>query len=241
MALRREQIPAFANRFIEEFNSIGGPSATYPFYEQAVYFAIDQVRRAPNVEYTRIGRHDFYRSENGLGLFNRICRIKSRSRRAGRRSRQRGSRRQHDHDLGNGLLVCTTEDVKAACGAYLEQFPDGTFVCAAGSRVHEQCIFIRRLATNTRRKEIRIYNCNWFDSGSTIIKFLCRIIDCEKNVYHSALHRRRNNELGICGALSWCEILLHFWTMTNPFERSVAVYHYRDHERRLNWMKSPKK
>lgn len=229
MALRREEIPAFTDSFIEDFNRTFGPDAEQ-LYEQSVYFALDKVRRAPGVEYIRIGRHDFYHSSIGLGLYHRIGRFESRPR---SQKRQSLARRPHDHDLGNGLLVCSTEDIKAASGAYLEQYPNGSFVCAIGSRTHEQVVFIRRLDGNPRRKDIRVYNCNWFVPGCSIITKLCRIIDCERGVYHSAIHRRENIN-GICGALSWCEIALHFWTMTCPFQRMVALYHFRNHTQKIN-------
>lgn len=221
--MESRNIPSYVSSFIESFNDKGGLNSNI-LYEQAIYYAMEEVRRTPGVQVLRIGRHDFYFLPSiQLGIFVRVCRFKS---------VPRGHNRQeHPFDMTNGLLACSTEDAKAACGALLQEHPNATFVCGIGNRSHEQAVFITR---EGRSKNVRIYNCNWFTASARIVDEFCRSIDCVKSVYHSALHRRSNNAEGICGALSWCEIVIHFRTATAPFNRAVAIYSLRQHERRLN-------
>lgn len=148
-------IDAFADFFIEEFNSRGGHNAD-PFYEQAIYSGMDEVRRLPGVQQLRVGRHDFYYSAvTKLGLFLRVCRYDS-------VSRNTINRRTHPHDTANGLLACSIDDTIAVCGALLNLHPDSTFVCAIGNRAHEQAMFIKR-QNGAMKKDVRIFNCNTYE------------------------------------------------------------------------------
>lgn len=124
--MSRFDIPTYITNFIEEFNRRGGnKNNPVVYYEQAVYFAMDEVRLTTGVVQLRVGRHDFYYSAtNQLGLFLRACRLNSTSRNTNRRA--------HPHDLTNGMLACSTADVQAACGAFLSEYPSATFVCAIG-------------------------------------------------------------------------------------------------------------
>lgn len=164
-----------------------------PYYEQAVYFAMEQVRRTEGVIQLRIGRHDFYYlPEIELGLFLRLCRY----------STEQGvtSRNVHPHDLTNGLLATSTITVQAACGAFLTEYPKATLACGIGSRLHEQAMFVKNKA-GTRKKEMRVYNCNWYSSSVALVAQFRRLCNVETFVYHSALHRRQNcSDRGICGA-----------------------------------------
>lgn len=220
-------IPAYTTYFIEQFNQMGGQNGNTPYYEQAVYFAMEEVRRTNGVTQLRVGRHDFYYlPEIELGLFLRLCRY----------STEQGvtNRIVHPHDLTNGLLATSTITVQAACGAFLRAHPNATLACGIGSRRHEQAMFIKNVGRN-KKKHMRVYNCKWNTSSVALVARFRRLCNVDTFVYHSALHRRQNNsELGICGALSWCEIVLHFKAGVSPFSRNVALFDLRNHDRRLN-------
>lgn len=95
-------------------------------------------------------------------------------------------------------------------------------------------MFIRKI-NGTNHKEARVYNCNWFTASVRVIEDYRRLTNVAVGVYHSALHRRQNDpDKGICGALSWGEIVLHFKANRMPFNRNVTLYDLRNHESIIN-------
>lgn len=117
--------------FVEEFNVKGGGKESKEFYEQAIYFAMDQVRRVPGVEALRIARHDFYYSPSTqLALYLRVCRYHVKP------GTTRARRKLHPHDVTNGLLICSTLTLQSACSALLTQYPNAVFACGIGMLIH---------------------------------------------------------------------------------------------------------
>lgn len=72
-----------------------------------------------------------------------------------------------------------------------------------------------------------MYNCNKNDRVKIAEEFFMTFNDMKAEVYNDAIHKIKNNETGICGALTWLEIRSTMLTESSPFNRNLERFPLR--------------
>lgn len=217
-------------RLIDRFNDMGGVNEEH-LYEMAYYDIYNRINDLAAVSVLQLGRNFYYQHTSGLAVYHRQGRISSRPRGAVRRSL--------DTDAMDGQNSVSEEMVRRSMTAYLNHAPNGVFACVMGSIRHEQLILARNTpnTTGTRRpRQVLVYQCNQYRRSIRKIDNLHRIMRCSSfAVYYKGLNGTANRLPGICGALAWVELALHFTEDVNPFDRNVELYELLNPNRRTTW------
>lgn len=132
--------------------------------------------------------------------------------------------RNYEHPYNVWKTSTTLTKGCAALKAFFTENRDYTVIVPIGNREHETCASFQQFKKPKSKGwsyRILMYNCNENDRVKIAEEFFRLFSERKVEVYNEALHKRHNNKQGICGALTWLEIISTFISERSAFDRKL--------------------